>query len=53
MAGNDSVTSSHILFGNPVANICLSHAYNIHVKNAIALEEKNKSFSLEVASARR
>ena len=42
VARSDSVTSSHTLFSNTVANSCLSRPYNIQVKNAVVLEEKNR-----------
>jgi hypothetical protein len=42
VARNDSVTSSHTFFSNPVANSCLSRFYNVQVKNAVVLEEKNR-----------
>ena len=34
--------ASHTFFGNPVMNSCLSRSYNIQVKNAVALKEKNR-----------
>ena len=42
VARSDSVTSSHTIFSNTVANSCLSRSYIIQVKNAFALKEKNK-----------
>jgi len=40
VARSDSVTSSHTLFSNTIANSCLSRPYTIQVKNADVLEEK-------------
>ncbi len=40
VAGNDSVISSHTLFGNPVATICSPRNYNVQVKNATTLEDE-------------
>ena len=42
VARSDSVTSSHTFFSNPVVNSCLSRSYNVQVKNAVVLEEKNR-----------
>ena len=53
IARNDSVTSRHTLFGYPVMFISLSRSYNIQVKNAVVLKEKNRCFSIESVSARR
>jgi len=53
VARSDSVTSSHTLFSNTVANSCLSRSYNVQVKNAVVLEEKNRWHSMESVSARR
>jgi len=36
VAGNDTVVSSHINFGNPVAAICSPYTYNVQVENATA-----------------
>jgi hypothetical protein len=32
----------HTFFGHPVVNNCLSRSYNILMKNAVALKEKNR-----------
>ena len=53
VARSDSVTSSHTIFSNTVANSCLSRSYTIQVKNAVVLEEKNRWHSMESVSARR
>ena len=42
MAKSDSVTSSHTLFSNTVANSCLSRSFNVQVEKAVILEEKNR-----------
>ena len=42
MARSNSVTSSQTIFSNTIANSCLSRSYNVQVKNADALEEKNR-----------
>ncbi|WP_255485406.1 hypothetical protein [Sporosarcina sp. BP05] len=42
MSRNDFVIPRHTLLGHPVANSCLSRTYNVQVKNAAALKEKNR-----------
>jgi len=42
VAISDSVTYCHTLFGYPVVIYRLSRSYNIQVKNAVSLKEKNR-----------
>jgi len=53
VARSDGVTSSHTFFSSPVVNSCLTRSYNVQVKNAVALVEKNRRLSIEIVSARR
>ena len=42
VARSDSSLLATLFFSNPVVNSCQSRSYNVQVKNAVYLEEKNR-----------
>ncbi|MEK4712336.1 hypothetical protein MKX62_05720 [Sporosarcina sp. FSL K6-5500] len=44
MARNDYVIPSHTCFDHPVANSCLSHSYNVQVKNTAIFQKRIDDF---------